>query len=105
MNILRKAMGAEVEALKPVLADVYATILHYQRDRTPSNEARLREAMEPAIAHLMTFRPLLPSYKQSDFQLLETEWRTLSMHDLIMLFDHCVSVMHVPLERKRSTWE
>lgn len=65
----------------------------------------MRAAMEPAIERLMRFRPLLPSYKQSDFNLLEDTWRTLPAHDLIMLFDHCVSIMHVRLERKRSSWE
>jgi len=105
MNILRKAMGPEVEALKPVLDQVYAAILRYQRDRSEANETRLRETIGPAIEQLMKFRPLLPSYKQADFELLESEWRSLSAHDLIMLFDHCVSIMHVRLERKRSTWE
>ena len=61
--------------------------------------------MAPAIARLMAFRPLLPAYKQSDFTLLEERCHDLPAHDLIMLFDHCVSIMHVRLERKRSTWE
>jgi phosphohistidine swiveling domain-containing protein len=105
MNILRKAMAREVEELKPVLDAVYATVLRYQRNRTVANESDMRAAMGPAIEHLMAFRPLLPAYKQSDFTVLDERWRDLSAHDLIMLFDHCVSIMHVRLERKRSAWE
>jgi phosphohistidine swiveling domain-containing protein len=105
VNILRKTMGPEVEALKPVLDRVYASILRLQRHRTPANEEAMRAAMGPAIERLMTFRPLLPAYKQRDFRLLEERWQALSAHDLIMLFDHCVSIMHVRLERKRSSWE
>jgi phosphohistidine swiveling domain-containing protein len=105
MNVLRKAMAREVEELKPVLDTVYAAILRYQRDRTAENEHRMRMAMEPAVEQLMQFRPLLPAYKQRDFDLLEDAWHELSAHDLIMLFDHCVSIMHVRLERKRSQWE
>ncbi len=105
MNILRKAMAREVEDLKPVLDAVYASILRFQRERTPRNEIRLRAAMAPAIERLMQFRPLLPAYKQSDFNLLEDTWTELPAHDLIMLFDHCVSIMHVRLERKREQWE
>lgn len=105
MNILRKAMAKEVEDLKPVLAEVYTAILRYQRHRTPENEDILRESMEPAIERLMPFRPLLPAYKQRDFSLLEDTWRELPAGDLIMFFDHCVSIMHVRLERKRSSWE
>lgn len=105
MNVLRKAMASEVEELRPVLDEVYAAVLRFQRDRTPANEERMRAAMGPAVEHLMRFRPLLPAHKQRDFTLLEERWRELSAHDLIMLFDHCVSIMHVRLERKRSSWE
>jgi phosphohistidine swiveling domain-containing protein len=105
MNILRKAMAREVAELKPVLDEVYAAILRFQRERNAENEQRMRTAMEPAIERLMHFKPLLPGYKQHDFALLEADWRTLTAHDLIMLFDHCISLMHVRLERKRSQWE
>lgn len=105
MNILRKAMAREVEELKPVLDAVYAAIVRYQHDRTAQNESLMRAAMAPAIQHLMQFRPLLPAYKQSDFSLLEDSSPELPAHDLIMLFDHCVSIMHVRLERKREQWE
>ncbi len=105
MNVLRKAMAKEVVELKPVLDTVYGSILRFQRDRTIVNEHRMREAMEPAIDRLMNFRSLLPSYKQADFAALNENWQQLSAHDLIMLFDHCVSGMHVELERKRSASE
>jgi phosphohistidine swiveling domain-containing protein len=105
MNILRKAMAREVTELKPVLDRVYHAILRYQRDRTAENERAVVEAMGPAIERLMQFRPLLPAYKARDFDALEGWWRDLSPHDLIMLFDHCVGIMHVRLERKRSQWE
>lgn len=98
-------MAAEVAELKPVLDEVYTAVLRYQRDRTPANEERLRTTMEPAIERLMLFRPLLPPYKQRDFTALEESWRQLPAHDLIMLFDHCVGIMHVRLERRRSSWE
>jgi len=105
MNILRKAMAQEVTELKPVLDTVYAAILRFQRNRTPANEEGLRAAMEPAIERLMCFKPLLPAYKQRDFSLLNDTWQQLPAGDLIMLFDHCVSIMHVRLERKKSAWE
>lgn len=105
MNILRKAMAREVAELKPVLDTVYATILRFQRDRTPANEESMCAAMAPAIERLMHFKPLLPAYKQRDFNLLEVRWPDLSAHDLIMLFDHCVSLMHVRLERKKPALE
>jgi phosphohistidine swiveling domain-containing protein len=105
VNVLRKAMAAEVEALKPLLDCAYASILHFQRDRTRENEQSMRAAMEGAIERLMIFRPLLPPYKQNDFNVLESQWRTLSAHDMVMLFDHCISIMHVRLERTRSANE
>lgn len=105
MNILRKVMAQEVAELKPVLDAVYAAILRFQRARTPANEESMRTAMAPAIERLMYFKPLLPAYKQRDFTLLEERWHDLSAHDLIMLFDHCISLMHVRLERKRSALE
>jgi phosphohistidine swiveling domain-containing protein len=105
MNVLRKAMAREVEELKPFLDAVYNAILRFQRSRTSEDDSRMRAAMAPAIERLMQFRQLLPAYKQSDFNLLEETWHELSAHDLIMLFDHCVSIMHVRLERKRSQWE
>lgn len=105
MNVLRKAMAREVEELKPVLATAYAGILQFQRHRTAVNEEHLRTAMEPAIERLMPFKTLMPEYKQRDFSLLQDTWRQLPPGDLIMLFDHCVSIMHIRLERKRSAWE
>lgn len=105
MNVLRKTMAREVEELKPILDSAYAAILRFQRGRSLDNEALMRSAIEPAVGRLMQFRPLLPAYKQSDFTLLEDTWSELSAHDLIMLFDHCVGIMHVRLERKREQWE
>lgn len=105
MNILRKAMAREVAELKPVLDEVYGAILRFQRHRTPDNEEVMRAAMEPAIERLMHFEPLLPAYKRRDFSLLAGSRQRLPAHDLIMLFDHCVSIMHVRLERKTSAWE
>lgn len=102
MNILRKLMSAEVEALKPLLDDAYAAILRFQPDRSIANEYRLREAMGLTIERLQQFKPLLPRYKQRDFDALHNEWQTLPPGDLIMLFDHCISIMHVRLERRRD---
>ena len=99
MNVLRKAMGAEADKLKPLLDLTYHAILRYQENRTPATERRLREAMEPTIAQLMVFRPYMPTYKQDFFNLLETDWRQLTPGDLIMLFDHCVNIMHLRMER------
>jgi phosphohistidine swiveling domain-containing protein len=98
-------MAKEVAELKPVLDAVYSSLFIFQQDRTEVNEHRMRASMAPAIGRLMLFRPLLPSYKQADFAALEENWQRLSAHDLIMLFDHCVSIMHVRLERKRSAFE
>lgn len=83
----------------------YCEILRYQEQRTLSNEERLRQALEPTIKQLMVFRPYMPAYKQQYFNLLETEWRRLAPGDLIMLFDHCVSIMHLRLERTVSASE
>ncbi|MGE5673032.1 MAG: PEP-utilizing enzyme [Mycobacterium leprae] len=107
MNILRKAMAEEAERLKPLLDLAYNAIERYQRDRNDENEARLREAMAPAVAQLMLFRPYMPTYKQDDFNALERHWRELTPHDLIMLFDHCVNIMHLRMDRnlmRKEPW-
>ncbi|MFZ5826243.1 MAG: PEP-utilizing enzyme [Bacillota bacterium] len=102
MNILRKAMAEEAERLKPLLGRTYSAIKRFQEERTPANEARLRAEMAPAIIQLMIFKPLMPLYKQEYFTVLESEWERLGPGDLIMLFDHCVSIMHLRLERMVS---
>ncbi|MDP2871461.1 MAG: PEP-utilizing enzyme [Bacillota bacterium] len=99
MNILRKAMAKEAAELKPFLDDVYGAILRFQRQRTAANEFRLREATDPAVTQLMVFRPYMPVYKQVFFGLLEEQWRAMPAGDLIMLFDHCVNIMHLRLSR------
>ncbi|HWI61594.1 MAG TPA: PEP-utilizing enzyme [Symbiobacteriaceae bacterium] len=99
MNVLRKAMAEEAEKLKPLLDLTYHALLRYQEHRTPANERKLRAAMEPTIAQLMVFRPYMPTYKQDFFNLLESDWRELAAGDLIMLFDHCVNIMHLRIER------
>lgn len=99
MNVLRKALATEAAQLKPLLDLTYHSILKYQTQRTPATEAKLREAMEPTVAQLMIFRPYMPTYKQDFFNLLESDWRTLTPGDLIMLFDHCVNIMHLRMER------
>lgn len=105
MNVLRKAMADEAAQLKPLLDRTYREILRYQEYRTEENENRLREALEPTIEQLMVFRPYMPAYKQEYFNLLESEWRNLGAGDLIMLFDHCVNIMHLRLERMLSAGE
>jgi phosphohistidine swiveling domain-containing protein len=102
VNILRKAMGAEVERLKPRLDRAYHAIVSYQERRDARHEAELRAALLPAITQLMVFRPYLPAYKQEYFNVLETDSARLAPGELIMLFDHCVSIMHLRLERASS---
>ena len=102
MNILRKALTDEAAKLKPLLDLTYHAILRYQRDRTPANEARLREQMAPTVEQLMVFKQYMPTYKQDYFNLLEQEWRHLGPGDLIMLFDHCVNIMHLHMDRAKS---
>jgi phosphohistidine swiveling domain-containing protein len=99
MNVLRKAMAKEAAELKPLLDTTYGAIVRYQGGRTAANEQRLRVAMGPAVAKLMVFRPYMPVYKQVFFDLLEEQWAALPPGDLIMLFDHCVSIMHLRLSR------
>jgi phosphohistidine swiveling domain-containing protein len=99
LNVLRKAMAEEAATLKPLLDRTYHGILRYQEDRTAANEQRLRQAMEPTVAQLMIFKPYMPTYKQEYFTLLEAEWQVLAPGDLIMLFDHCVNIMHLRMER------
>jgi phosphohistidine swiveling domain-containing protein len=99
MNVLRKAMAEEAAKLKPLLDLTYGAILKFQERRSPTAAAKLREAMAPTVAQLMVFKPYMPTYKQDYFTLLEAEWSTLAPGDLIMLFDHCVNIMHLRLER------
>jgi len=105
MNVLRKFMAAEAQALKPLLDMAYGAIVRFQRDRTAANETKLRTAFEPAIRQLMVFRPYMPAYKQAAFDVLEDSWRALPAGDLIMLFDHCVDIMHLRLSRELSPEE
>lgn len=99
MNVLRKAMAEEAERLKPLLGRTYSAIKRYQEDRSPANETRLRREMGPTVAQLMLFKSLMPLYKQEYFSLLAAEWERLAPGDLIMLFDHCVNIMHLRLDR------
>lgn len=99
MNVLRKAMAREAAELKPLVDMAFGAILRYQRERTAANERRIRESMGPAVAKLMVFRPHMPVYKQVFFDLLEEQWEAMPAGDLIMLFDHCVSIMHLRLSR------
>jgi phosphohistidine swiveling domain-containing protein len=99
MNVLRKFMQTEAQRLKPLLDMAYGAIVRYQREPTPANEASLRAALEPVVAQLMVFRPYMPAYKQADFDTLESVWRELTPGDAIMLFDHCVDIMHLRLSR------
>jgi phosphohistidine swiveling domain-containing protein len=105
MNVLRKAMAREAAELKPLLGRAYHAIGRFQAERTPANEARLRDALAPAIVHLMVFRPLLPAYKRTYFDALESAWRGLPAGDLIMLFDHCIDITHLRLRRALSMAE
>lgn len=102
MNILRKALSDEAQRLKPLLDYTYHYILRFQERRTPENEAKLRESMAPTVEQLMRFKEYMPTYKQDYFNLLQQEWRTLAPGDLIMLFDHCVNIMHLRMDRMKS---
>lgn len=102
MNVLRKAMAEEAAKLKPLLDRTYHAIQRFQESRTPANETKLRAAMEPTIEQLMVFKPYMPTYKQEYFTVLEQEWASLKPGDLIMLFDHCVNIMHLRMERART---
>lgn len=99
MNVLRKYMADEAAKLKLLLDVAYHAILRYQRKRTLGEEEALRRALEPAVAHLAVFKPYMPEYKQAYFDVLFTTWRTLAPGDLIMLFDHCIDIMHLRLSR------
>jgi phosphohistidine swiveling domain-containing protein len=99
LNVLRKFMAAEAAKLKPLLDMAYGAILRYQGSRTDDNERKLRAALAPAIDHLTVFKPYMPAYKQAYFDALFESWRALSPRDLIMLFDHCIDIMHLRLSR------
>jgi phosphohistidine swiveling domain-containing protein len=105
VNILRKAMAEEAARLKPMLDRCYSAILRYQQRRTPENESLLRAAMAPAIGQLMVFKPYMPTYKQDYFHVLEAQWQRLAPGDLIMLFDHCVNITHLRLDREMTAGE
>jgi phosphohistidine swiveling domain-containing protein len=105
LNVLRKAMAEDAARLKPLLDRTYNAILRYQEERTPANAHRLREAMAPTVDQLLVFKPYMPTYKQDYFALLEAEWQSLSPGDLIMLFDHCVNIMHLRMERQLTAAE
>ena len=99
MNVLRKYMAAEAAALKPLLDRAYHSIVRYQTERTAGHELELRADLAPAIAKLAAFKPYMPPYKQAYFDVLLEGWEGLSPHDLIMLFDHCIDIMHLRLSR------
>ncbi len=105
MNILRKLMSKEARDLKPVLDRVYNAILAYQENRTPDHERLLRQAVEPAVDFLMVFHPYMPSYKREYFDMLKEEWPDLPARELIMLFDHCIAIMHLRLSREKPVGE
>lgn len=105
MNVLRKYMADEAERLKPLLDRAYSSILSFQETRTSDAEQRLREAFAPAIDQLMIFKPYMPAYKQEYFDALASEWRALPAGQAIMLFDHCVDIMHLRLARRMSVNE
>jgi len=92
-------MAEEAAKLKPLLDVTYYAIGRFQADRSPANENRLRDAMGPVVEQLMLFRPYMPTYKQHYFNVLEAEWHALPARDLIMLFDHCVDIMHLRMTR------
>lgn len=99
MNVLRKYMAAEAEALKPLLDRAYHAIVRYQGDRTAANESLLRVALAPAIGKLGVFKPYMPAYKQAYFDVLIDDAEAMTPRDLIMLFDHCIDIMHLRLSR------
>lgn len=100
MNVLRKYMAAEAAELKPLLDRAYHAIIVYQGERSKAAEARLRASLEPAIARLPVFKPYMPPYKQAYFDVLLSSWAELVPRDLIMLFDHCIDIMHLRLGRE-----
>jgi len=105
VNVLRKHMQGEAERLKPLLEVAYGSIVRYQQTPSAEAAATLRRRLEPAIGQLMVFRPYMPRYKQDYFDVLEDRWPELPPGDLIMLFDHCVEIMHLRLSRELSPEE
>jgi len=105
LNVLRKYMAAEAAELKPLLDRAYHSIVRYQAGRTVERETVLREDLAPAIAKLAVFKPYMPPYKQAYFDVLLDGWQGLSPHDLIMLFDHCIDIMHLRLSREMPVGE
>lgn len=100
MNVLRKAMPEQVEALRAPLFAAYRSIVRYQFERTDETEAGMRRAIAAAVPLLRPFRKLLPRHKQNYLRALEeasADDGVLPASDLLLLFDETVFRMHVRL--------
>jgi len=107
MNVIRKTMPAQVEALREPLFAAYKAVARYQFERTPESEAAMRAAVGRGIPLLRPFRKLLPRFKQRYLRALDeaaSDAILLPASDFLLLFDETVFQMHVRLSpRERGS--
>ena len=100
MNIIRKTMPEQVEALRTPLFAAYQRVLDFQFERTDEAETRMRAAIAEVVPYLRPFRKLLPRHKQNYLGALEeatADPGALPPGDLLLLFDETVFLLHVRL--------
>ena len=100
MNVIRKTMPEQVEALRTPLFAAYQRVLDYQFERTDEADSRMRRAIAEVVPYLRPFRKLLPRHKRNYLRALEeatADPSILSPHDLLLLFDEAVFLLHVRL--------
>lgn len=99
MNHIRKAFGAEVETLAPVLHEAYRRIGVFQKNRTMRNQERLVSQFEALAPHLAFFATHVPEAKQGYFTAFSDA--SLDISDRIVALDVAVGSLHIafPIER------
>jgi len=100
MNVIRKTMPQQVEALRTPLFAAYQRVLDFQFERTTEAESQMRDAIAGVVPYLRPFRKLLPRHKQNYLRALEeatADPSALPPGDLLLLFDETVFQLHVRL--------
>ena len=100
VNVIRKAMPDQVEALREPLFAAYTALARYQFDRTDEAERRMRDSISRVVPMLRPFLPLLPRHKRRYLVALEAaseDESLLSASELLLLFDQAVYELHVRL--------
>jgi hypothetical protein len=100
MNVIRKAMPEQVEALRGPLFAAYKAVARYQMERTPESESKMRVAIGVTVPMLRPFQKLLPRHKRRYLVALEAGSKDRGLvpaRDLALLFDEAIYEMHIRL--------